>query len=604
MKKLSTRIMLGYVYTTSSLVVLIIFFSFQTIKQNYYQSSIRELIIINKSLQLLLQSSLDSNLTKNINNDYNFNNYVTRIGKHVNTRITIIAINGKVIADSKENPQIMDNHINRPEVFSAISGLKGQDTRYSKTLNKEMLYVALPLYKNNSIKNQKIGVLRTSFLLKDVDILLIDLTIEIAKISILVILFSMFMVIVFTKKIVKPLNQLSFATRNIASGDFDINLQIQGYVEIVELTNNFNNMTKKLKKLFHKVNIQKEKLRALVSNVQEGIVVVNIKDEITLFNDSFQNISKENKINRHDIKLIINEQNFINLLNDVKNLQKGHSTEIFFNDFYYFVSANFIDFKQEIIFVFTNITELKNIEVYKRDLVANASHELRTPLTAIKGFIETMEEEAEGDIKHYAEIINRHTDRLINLVNDLLTLSELENSNNNLIYNEVVFNDLINNLIMIFENKLKNKNLNLKLEIVKDLIIEIDAFRIEQVLINIIDNAIKYSENGDVQIICKIINPNKYRINNRIVETNYKEMLLISITDNGIGIPDKDKTRIFERFYTVDKSRARILGGTGLGLSIVKHIINLHNGIIFVEDNIPNGTIFNVLLPYKNNKIV
>ncbi|MFY8159827.1 MAG: ATP-binding protein [Candidatus Kapaibacteriota bacterium] len=604
MKKLSTRIMLGYVYTTSSLVVLIIFFSFQTIKQNYYQSSIRELIIINKSLQLLLQSSLDSNLTKNINNDYNFNNYVTRIGKHVNTRITIIAINGKVIADSKENPQIMDNHINRPEVFSAISGLKGQDTRYSKTLNKEMLYVALPLYKNNSIKNQKIGVLRTSFLLKDVDILLIDLTIEIAKISILVILFSMFMVIVFTKKIVKPLNQLSFATRNIASGDFDINLQIQGYVEIVELTNNFNNMTKKLKKLFHKVNIQKEKLRALVSNVQEGIVVVNIKDEITLFNDSFQNISKENKINRHDIKLIINEQNFINLLNDVKNLQKGHSTEIFFNDFYYFVSANFIDFKQEIIFVFTNITELKNIEVYKRDLVANASHELRTPLTAIKGFIETMEEEAEGDIKHYAEIINRHTDRLINLVNDLLTLSELENSNNNLIYNEVVFNDLINNLIMIFENKLKNKNLNLKLEIVKDLIIEIDAFRIEQVLINIIDNAIKYSENGDVQIICKIINPNKYRINNKIVETNYKEMLLISITDNGIGIPDKDKTRIFERFYTVDKSRARILGGTGLGLSIVKHIINLHNGIIFVEDNIPNGTIFNVLLPYKNNKIV
>jgi two-component system phosphate regulon sensor histidine kinase PhoR len=186
----------------------------------------------------------------------------------------------------------------------------------------------------------------------------------------------------------------------------------------------------------------------------------------------------------------------------------------------------------------------------------------------------------------------------------LLTLSELENSNNNLIYNEVVFNDLINNLIMIFENKLKNKNLNLKLEIVKDLIIEIDAFRIEQVLINIIDNAIKYSENGDVQIICKIINPNKYRINNKIVETNYKEMLLISITDNGIGIPDKDKTRIFERFYTVDKSRARILGGTGLGLSIVKHIINLHNGIIFVEDNIPNGTIFNVLLPYKNNKIV
>lgn len=600
--------MLGYIYATLSLVVLIIFFSIQTIKNNYYQYSIKELVTINKTLQLLLINSLDSNLSQNINNDYYINQSISKIGKYINTRITIITLKGKVIADSKQNHLIMDNHYNRPEVYSAINGLNGQDTRFSKTLNKEMLYVALPIYKMNSNQKIKIGVLRTSYLLKDVDNLLIDLTFEITKISILVILFSIILVLIFTKNIVRPLNQLSFASRKVASGDFDINLQIEGYVEITELTNNFNNMTKKLKKLFGKVNIQKEKLKTLISNVQEAIVVINIKDEITLFNDSFQKITKSNKINRQDIKLIIKESNFISFLKEVKNNQKGQSIEINYNDYYYFVSANFIDYKQEIIFVFTNITELKNIEAYKRDLVANASHELRTPLTAIKGFIETMEDEAEGDIKHYATIINRHTDRLINLVNDLLTLSELENSNNSLIFTSVNINSLIKNVVLIFENKLKNKNLTLKLDIKKDskevINIEIDSYRIEQVLINIIDNSIKYSENGEIQIICKIINPNKYRINNKIIETNYKEMLLISISDNGIGIPDKDKTRIFERFYTVDKSRARILGGTGLGLSIVKHIISLHNGIIFVEDNIPKGTIFNVLLPYKNNKIV
>ena len=230
MKKLSTRIMLGYIYTTLTLVVLIIFFSFQTIKNNYYQSSIKELITINKSLQLLLQKSLDTNLseniTKNIYSEYNFNQYVTKIGNHINTRITIIDLNGKVIADSKENPLRMDNHLNRPEIYSAINGHKGQDTRFSKTLNKEMLYVALPIYNYNADNKIKIGVLRTSFLLKDVDNLLVDLTLEITKISFFVILFSLILVLIFTKKIVKPLNQLSFASRKIASGNFDTILQI------------------------------------------------------------------------------------------------------------------------------------------------------------------------------------------------------------------------------------------------------------------------------------------------------------------------------------------------------------------------------------------
>lgn len=630
MKKLSTRIMIGYINATLILVASIVFFTYQTIKTNYYNSSIKELATLNKSLQMLFVEDLkemqkeinetqafQSNLNEpkkldslNTNNIFSTQKYsnlseiIVKIANKLNTRITIVNEEGFVYFDSKENPLKMENHLNRPEIYSAINVNYGQSTRYSNTLKKEMLYVAYPIRIDNNTRY----ILRTSFLLKNIDNLLTELIIEISKISLIIILLSMFAVLAFTRKVVKPLNQLSFASRKIASGDFDLNLKIKGYKEIIELTDNFNAMTRKLKKSFEKVNLQKERLNALISNLSEGIVVINTKNEITLFNSSFQKIVKNNDLTRKRILEIIDNEQFLEFLDNLKNNSLNSNTlQLKIEDNYFLVSGSFIDIKEEVILVFTDISEIQKLQIFKKDLVANASHELRTPLTAIKGFIETLEEESEGDIKYYAQIINRHTDRLINLVSDLLTLSELENFNNILDKNSINLSNLINKVIVIFENKLKTKNISITFNIDDKIECKCDEFRIEQVVINLIDNAIKYNENGQKLIInLEAINQNqisskfdKEIINeiNRLKLFESNELILLQFIDFGNGIPDADKKRVFERFYTVDKSRARQLGGTGLGLSIVKHIINLHNGIIFVENNVPKGSIFNIILP-------
>ena len=232
--------------------------------------------------------------------------------------------------------------------------------------------------------------------------------------------------------------------------------------------------------------------------------------------------------------------------------------------------------------VLYDITELKNLEQMKKDFVANMSHELRTPLTAIKGFVETLEEEEEIKNVQYLEIIKRHTDRLMNIVNDLLVLSELEQTGSALVIENVNLVSLAENILKVFEQGEKEKGIQLKLVAEKDLkIIQADPFKLEQMFINLLDNAIKYTERGEVSITL----------------TQIDSKSVIEIQDSGIGIPSSHLLRIFERFYVVDKSRSKKLGGTGLGLSIVKHIVLLHGGTIDVESSQGMGTKFTIVLP-------
>jgi len=232
--------------------------------------------------------------------------------------------------------------------------------------------------------------------------------------------------------------------------------------------------------------------------------------------------------------------------------------------------------------VLYDITDLKNLERLKKDFVANISHELRTPLTAIKGFVETLEEEEEIKNVQYLEIIKRHTDRLMNIVNDLLILSELEQTEKALVTEDVNLVSLAENILKVFEHRAKEKGIELKLGAAKDLkTVRADPFKLEQMLINLLDNAIKYTEKGEVLI--------------SLSQDDGKS--IIEIKDTGIGIPASNLPRIFERFYVVDKSRSKKLGGTGLGLSIVKHIVLLHGGIIDVESSQGIGTKFTIVLP-------
>jgi two-component system phosphate regulon sensor histidine kinase PhoR len=244
------------------------------------------------------------------------------------------------------------------------------------------------------------------------------------------------------------------------------------------------------------------------------------------------------------------------------------------------VNAVYINSLDKIVINLRDITDIRNLEKIKRDFVVNVSHELRTPLTAIKGYLETIR--VKGDDRHYLEIVKRHTDRLIRIVEDLLTLSELEEKGIRLENEDVDLKAIVENVVKMFEQKIKEKELGIKIIVEDDLpLVTGDSFKLEQVFINIIDNAIKYTDKGEVIITLRR-------------EDGY---VRAEVKDTGIGIPEKHLSRIFERFYTVDKSHSRRLGGTGLGLSIVKHIVSLHGGRVDVSSKPGGGTVIGFEIP-------
>ena len=257
------------------------------------------------------------------------------------------------------------------------------------------------------------------------------------------------------------------------------------------------------------------------------------------------------------------------------------SDEIELDSKNYLCSISFLSSSAQIVLTLHDVTEIMRLSTIKKDFVVNVSHELRTPLTAIKGFVETLEEEGPDQSKRYLDIIKRHTERLISIVKDLQLLSELE-AKEKLELSEIKLSELLAPIVRMFEPQLTAKGLNIKLD-VDNAVISVDAFKFEQVFINLLDNSIKYTEKGKIKISAK---------------QDAKETRII-VEDTGIGIPKEHIPRIFERFYVADKSHSRKMGGTGLGLSIVKHIIQAHGGSINIESEVRSGTRVIIELPRR-----
>ena len=383
-----------------------------------------------------------------------------------------------------------------------------------------------------------------------------------------------------SKDLSNPLNELLSAFERLADGDFSAKVKFKRKDEIGKLAENFNKMSKELKQLFDNLNLKQEELNNIISFLEEGLLVLDKKGRIILFNESFKKIVQINPEGKFWWEVLRNPE-VDKLIEKAKKEKRVSSKELELNGKVFLCSLVFIPSKEELIIVLHDITEFKKLEKIKKDFVVNVSHELRTPLTAIKGYVETLEEEIKGNSKHYLDIIKKHTERLINIVSDLLLLSELEEKGLTQIKEDVNLEEIAKNVCKIFEQKAKEKNLKLNLICENKPVIKGDPFKLEQMFINLIDNAIKYTEEGEVSVLLR--------------QTD-KEVI-IKVKDTGIGIPKEHLDRIFERFYVVDKSRSKKLGGTGLGLSIVKHIVLLHNGKIDVESTPYKGTEFTITFP-------
>lgn len=582
MKLLSTKIFLGYLLVICLLTGLILALAYNSIRSHYIETYISDL----KNLNYSIREQVIDHFEKG--EFLKLDSLVKLVGKNIQHRITVIDINGKVLADSQRDPEVLTNHSDRPEFLGALKNNYGSALRYSSSVQHDMLYVAIPL----RIGAMTIGAQRVSISLADINILAGKLTYEIIKVSVIALVFALIVVIIISKTITKPIKELSTAAAKVSSGDFNVVIKSKGKDEIGNLISNFNNMTNRLKHLFDKVNSQKEEFITLIRSIIDGLVVMDTKGIILLSNDSFgEMLGIEHPLGKQFYELIPESQ-FESLFNQVVKKRQSLTEEIELSGKYFLCSASYIASSNEVVFLLHDITEIKKVEKIKRDFVINVSHELRTPLTAIKGFVETLEDEINGkeedsETKRYLSIISRHTDRLITIVQDLLVLSKLEESGAQLMVSKVNLKTLIENLLKIFEQKIAEKKLKLICDFSLELPeIQVDTFKIEQVFMNLIDNAIKYTDEGEIRI-------------NAVNRGDYAE---ITVEDTGLGIPKDDLHRIFERFYIVDKSRSRKVGGSGLGLSIVKHIILLHNGSIEAESERGAGTRFRIKLPFKHIK--
>ena len=279
----------------------------------------------------------------------------------------------------------------------------------------------------------------------------------------------------------------------------------------------------------------------------------------------------------------LREPSFTDLMRGALESRTRREGEVALGERIFWCGATPLEGNNGLVVLLHEITQTRRVERMKRDFVVNASHELRTPLTAIAGFVETLEDEVGEGQRRYIEIIKRHTRRLAALVQDLLTLSELEERGLRFQREPVAFKPLLEECLAIFEPRAREKGLALILEAGDDLPpVSADGFRLEQVFINLIDNALKYTEHGGVTIGAG---------------REQDGRVFVQVRDTGIGIPRAHLERIFERFYVVDKSRSRQTDGTGLGLAIVKHIVALHEGAIAVESTPGQGTVFTLHLP-------
>jgi two-component system phosphate regulon sensor histidine kinase PhoR len=507
-------------------------------------------------------------------------------------RVTLIDARGLVTLDSNGQTKDLDNHLNRSEIQEARVKGKGTATRYSRTLKMDMLYVALPLYEGSHLK----GYLRLSRPLLEVDRSVDKLRFSIFQVLLLIIILSMIVAFIFSMKVISPIQEIEAFTDKIRKGDVSGMLMIDSRDEIGQLSKNINDMVAELQEKIRVANEEKWKLRAAFASMAEGVMVLDSQNRIEGLNkgmaemigreyadivgktpiEAFRNIALQDALNRFrqagEIvleEITLGDENPMILdvnISAVKSLP-GQDPKT--------------------MIVFHNVTRLKKLEQVRADFVANVTHEIKTPLTAIIGFVETLQQGAIDDrvkAQKFLLTIHENAQRLNRLVDDLLTLSSIELGETKLHLEGLALEDVFETALTLISLRAALKNVRIQRDVQPGLpMVLADRDRLVQILVNVLDNAVKFTpEGGSVSITAS---------------PEVQGSVVIKITDTGIGISKSELPRLGERFYRIDKTRSREMGGTGLGLSIVKHLMKAHEGSMEIESTLGKGTTVSLHFP-------
>ena len=511
-----------------------------------------------------------------------------RYAENLSVRVTIIAVDGKVLAESEVNPDSMVNHLNRPEVQQVVNGEEGYNIRYSSTLKMQMMYVAVGLRNGNQLE----AIIRLARPLSEVEPRVKEIQRTLIFGGIAALLAAFFATFLAANKTTQPLVKLTKSAKAIADGDFSYVPEEGLDNEINDLTRAFAHMSRRMQEQLTIINDQKAQLERIVDRLMDGIIIVNREGRIDLINQTAR--SMFTVVDREDepedfIKRVQNYQ-LVELWQ--KTLRSGRDQSAFIDnpaqEKHLFCLTGFLGSAQEglVLILLQDRTKHRQLEEMRQTFVSNVSHELRTPLTTMKVLTETLQQCIVSDpqnAERFLDMMDVEIDKLTQMVLELLELSRIESGRVEMRKTSVNVMDLLVKPVERMRLQAERSKLELIIEDPGGLPpVMADPDRMEQVLLNLIHNAIKHTPPGG-----KII----------LTAERLEQEIIIKVSDTGEGIAKKDVPRIFERFYKTDQARAS--GGTGLGLAIAKHIVEAHKGRIWVESVAGQGATFYIALPLR-----
>jgi two-component system phosphate regulon sensor histidine kinase PhoR len=514
---------------------------------------------------------------------------VEQIGRRIDTRITLLTKAGVVIADSEFRPEEMDNHRYRPEIIAANKSTIGQSQRYSRTLQKPMLYVAVSAMASNS----NLGYIRTALSTERIDEEINYLRRVIIIAASLAGLIALFIGYWLAMSFARPLRQMTLIAKNYAHGRYQLRIPSHRRDEIGDLARSLNQMADISAQRFDIIKTERDQLSTILKSMNEGVITVTSEGLISHVNAAACRMLRTSgeRCLGQALKDIDGSNNLDQAFVQCRKLQASVERTIQLDGYtfarHYRLHVTLLrqSYQAEAILVLQDITDVQRIDKMRADFVANASHELKTPITAIRGFAETLieNETIEHAMKQrFIRKIHGQSIRLSDLVSDLLALSRLE-SNDKAFNTRVDLQQVVQRVCANLQAVAQSHKVVLELE-VRDspMMLLGDDNALGQMATNLIDNAIKYTaEMGTVTVTIS-------------VEAGTAVLI---VKDDGLGIDEADQERIFERFYRVDKARSQSLGGTGLGLAIVKHIVQNHKGSLQLKSKLNHGSTFTVKIP-------
>jgi two-component system phosphate regulon sensor histidine kinase PhoR len=522
--------------------------------------------------------------------------FVARTSGPSGARVTLIAPDGRVVGDSDVAPADLgrvENHASRPEVRAALAGRVGHDLRRSATIDAPLLYVALPVQDGA----RTLGVLRLALPLSVVTASHAALHRVMLGGALVALAVACGIGLFVAHRVTQPVIEMQAVAREMSEGHFAVRAAVRSPDEIGALGRALNAMALRLRERLDDLQQEQAKVGAILDGMVEGVVAVDGHDSVVLLNERARALLDlgaargEGKpllevIRNADLHALLRQSRMAGVgVVTRRELRLAAATERW-------LQANAVPLRLSrdetgVVMVLHDVTELRRLEQVRTEFVANVSHELRTPLTAIQGYLETLLGGALEDPAHagpFLEIVGRHTERLGRLLDDLTDLSNIELGRIALRLESTPLGEVVDSVVAIIRPRAERARLALETDIPPDLpAVRADHDRLAQILINLVDNAVKYTpEGGRVEVAAR---------------ARPDGMVEVSVRDTGIGIPAADLPRITERFYRVDKARSRELGGTGLGLAIVKHLVIAQAGALAIDSEVGKGTTVRVTLP-------